>query len=197
MKLMEKKELYRILEKVTAGRKSREAASTYFLGDEKNIKELIGLVFEINDPVAVRASWVLDIVAGNDLAMIFPHLDIFIKGLGTVQNESVMRPLARITEKILTALDSGNDALPANFPDENQHELLLAAAFKWLIGPHKTATKVFAMRCLYFLGKSAPWVHDELCGILKQQYADGSSGYKARARDTLKRLEVHGRHGEG
>ena len=193
LRLMDTDALYLLLEKVSAGKTSREAAARHFYGNRKHIAQLIGFVFEVEDPVSVKASWVLDMVASDDIAIILPGLDHFTKNIHRVCNESALRPLARICERLLAAMDADQPSLAGIKLSGLQHELLLNAAFKWLIGPHKVATKVFAMRCLYYLGKEAPWVHGELREILREQYARETSGYKARARDTLQKLEAFGR----
>ena len=190
---MENESLYATLKKVTAGRSSREAAARVFDGNTQKIQELIRLVFDTDDPVSVKASWVLDLVASADIKVLQPNLEYFAGNLDKVRDESAIRPLARICEKLLTVLDNGQYPEADLTLTDAQHHLILAAAFKWLIGPHKVATKVFAMRCLYFLGKKTPWVHEELQEILKEQYARESSGYKARARDTLQKLEAYKR----
>lgn len=191
---MDNAALYKELESVSASRNSRKAVARYFIGNDKNLKQLISLVFKIDDPVSVRAGWVLDMVAEEDITLMLPFLDYFAAGVGTVENESAIRPLARISEKILTSIFSASMAGSNCLLDDQQHEQLLTAAFKWLIGPHKTATKAYAMRCLYYLGKKDPWVHEELRAILKQHYTGESSGYKARARDTLRKLEAFARN---
>ena len=70
----------------------------------------------------------------------------------------------------------------------NQLEKIMTACFDWLIGPMNIAPKVFAMSSLYYLGFKFDWVHPELKQVLEDNYPNGTSGYRNRAKKTLDKL---------
>lgn len=150
---------------------------------------LIGPLLQIgigkNKALAARAIWVVEYAVKQNPALLMPHLPLLLKNAGQVEDQKVIRPLAKMIEVLLN-LDynqQGSSMIPAE-----EKEQLAALCFDWLIGNHKVAAKVHSMSSLYFLGYDFSWIHRELALILKQHYGKGSAAYKARARKVLSRL---------
>lgn len=158
------------------------------LGNPALLPDLIGICLGRNDAVGSRACWVLEFVCNKDLTRLFPYLGTFTAGLSQLQEESSIRPMAKVCELLaLRFYRPGRDVKP---PLEAHHrEQMAEACFDWLIGPHKVAPKAYSMQALYLLGEEFPWIRPELREVLKLNYAKGSAAYKARARHVLDLLE--------
>lgn len=80
---------------------------------------------------------------------------------------------------------------------KNSNSLLSAKAKKTIsefcldimISEENVATKVYAARTLFELGKAEPWIWDELKSIFEQNYPHESPAYKAAAREILKQIK--------
>ncbi|WP_232226276.1 hypothetical protein [Flavobacterium sp. ACAM 123] len=65
----------------------------------------------------------------------------------------------------------------------------MESCFEWLIDEVlKVATKVYAVRTLFELGKKNNWIYPELKRILSDDYYKHSAAYKAVAREILKKI---------
>ena len=68
--------------------------------------------------------------------------------------------------------------------------LITESCFDWLIKPEvKVATKAYAMRALYLLGKNDDWIYPELENILPLGFPQHSAGYQAAAKDVLTKIK--------
>jgi hypothetical protein len=57
-----------------------------------------------------------------------------------------------------------------------------------LIQDEKVASKVYAMKALFVLGKKYAWIYDELKPIITQDAFEHSYAYQASARNILKKI---------
>ena len=178
-----------LLGKVTASKQAREDAALWVLRNPNVLEELLQLAVDPQQENSVKASWVLDLVVENRIETLNPYLDTFLSGLKRVRDESALRPLARICEQLLLENEIQRGALSVYIGQE-QLNALTAIAFDWLIGPHKVATKVYSMSCLFIIGKQLGWIHPELREVLKRDFGGQSAGYRARARMILKKIEA-------
>ncbi len=142
------------------------------------------------DPLSVKACWVLDLAVEKDPMAFFPYLGQFIGGLGKIRNESAIRPLARICEQVSQRYYASPATERRRLATPKDLEALVAAAFNWLIGPHKVAAKVYSMTTLYHLGLDFNWIHRELELVLEKNYPEESAAYKARARMILAKIKA-------
>nr|WP_299338827.1 adenylosuccinate lyase [Allomuricauda sp.] len=153
---------------------------------------LIQFVFEEDKSDSFNASWVLDHLIRKKLVYILPHMELFTQGLQTMTSESCIRPMAHICEMVTEAYFIKKDETFKQNTTSEQLERIMTICFDWLIGNHKVATKVFAMTSLYYLGFQFDWVHPELKMVLEDTIAEGTSGYKNRAKKTLDKLIILG-----
>lgn len=181
-------QLLKRLDYVDATRKERLAMAEEILETPGLLPDLIGICLGRDDAVGSRACWVLEFVFKKDPARLFPYLEVFTAGLSRLQEESSIRPMAKICEMLaLGYYKPGKGKIP---PLEVRHrERMAEACFDWLIGPHKVAPKAYSMQALYLLGEEFPWIRPELREVLKLNYAGGSAAYQARARQVLGLLE--------
>lgn len=71
-----------------------------------------------------------------------------------------------------------------------QEQQITESCFDWLINENgKVATKAYAIRSLFELGKKYDWIHPELKRILSDDYPKHSPAYKAVAREIFKKIK--------
>ncbi|MFM1879143.1 MAG: hypothetical protein RLZZ241_2009 [Bacteroidota bacterium] len=151
------------------------------------IKILLDVMFEQQNDLGIRASWVLEWICRSNLAIIKTHLNYFCGNLNRLTPDGSKRAAAKICELLSLAWHNKSGSVP-DF-NATHREQLIAACFDWLLGSNTTATKVYSMQSLYCLGHSDSWIHHELKPILIRDYPGSSAGYQARARKLLKLLE--------
>lgn len=171
-----------------ATRRERNAMAREITKDPGQFPSLLEIALRRNDALGSRACWIVEFVCKQDLSILAPYLERFLNGLPGLDQESSIRPMAKICELICEVTVRNDNKAPIRLKPTHQ-ERLIEICFDWLIGDHKVAPKAYSMRCLYLLGKKAPWVVENLKAVLLQNYQDGSPAYKARARQILESIE--------
>jgi hypothetical protein len=69
-----------------------------------------------------------------------------------------------------------------------QQEKLIEICLDWLIGDAKVAPKAYAMYTLSHYTKNQDWIKEELQNIIHKDFANQSAGYKAAAREVLRKI---------
>jgi len=174
---------------VDATREKRTEMAELILGNPTLMSPLVEIALTDDNPISSRACWVLEFTVKQNLSYIFNYLDGFTSGLGEVQLDSSVRPVAKICEILIKAYFSKKANLAQNELTDEHLERMATACFDWLIGDHKVAAKAYSMTSLLLLGRKFDWILPELKMVLEQNYADGSAAYKARARMTLAKIQ--------
>lgn len=177
--------MYQKIESSTAHVKSRVMVSNYAMKHEDHLKELISKAFDINHELHVKAFWSLDLVGEKKLKLLVPYIDAFCEVLPRIKNDSSLRPATRIAMLLVKSNHRKNGI---NLTREQEH-ILIEALIDRLIQDEKVASKTYAMKALFVLGKKYDWIYEELKPILIQDYSNHTSGYKAAARNILKRMK--------
>ncbi len=186
---MTKEQLYEALDYVNHSREKRMEMAMLISKNPNLITPLLEIAFDFDNPVSSKACWVLEFTAKENLAYIFPYLDLFTTNIGLVHLDSSVRPMAKICEFLIIKYFHKTSNEVQKIMTEEQLERIASACFDWLIGEHKVAAKAYSMTSLLLLGRKYDWIHPELKMVLEQNYAAGSAAYKARARHTLKKLK--------
>ncbi len=171
-----------------ATRRQRNAMTREIMEDPSQFPSLLEIALNRNDELGSRACWIVEFVCKKDLAILTPHLERFLEGLPGLDQESSIRPMAKICE-LISESSAGNELSTPTALDPTHRERLIEICFDWLISDHKVATKAYSMRCLYLLGRETPWVMENLKAVLLQNYPEGSPAYRARARQILESME--------
>ena len=186
---MNKAQLYQSLNYVNHSREKRLQMANRISANPHIVTDLMQIAFLVDDPVSSKACWVLEFKAKENLAYLFPNLDLFTENIGKVRFDSSVRPMAKICESLIKAyFHRAQNAARIAISDRHL-ELMTAACFDWLVGDYKVASKAYSMTSLLLLGKKYDWIHPELKMVLEQGYAHGSAAYKARARMTLAKIK--------
>lgn len=148
--------------------------------NETFFPELLALSLDLTNEYHHKACWVLETVLDQRLQLITDYLPEFCSALCGFKNDSATRAVAKVCMFI-----SGHLSLTVI-----QEQQITESCFDWLINTNKkVATKVYATRALYELGKTRKWIYPELKRILTEDYPKHSSAYKAAARNILKKIK--------
>ncbi|WP_291864404.1 adenylosuccinate lyase [Maribacter sp.] len=186
---MNKEALLNALDYVNHSREKRQEMATLILTNPHLIEPLLSIAFTVDNPISSRACWILEFTAKENLSYIFPYLNTFTISLHKVHLDSSVRPMAKICEYLTKSYFSKKET-PCKKHLTNTHlERITSNCFDWLIGDHKVAAQAYSMTSLLLLGRQYDWIYPELRMVLEQNYANGSTAYKARARMTLEKIK--------
>ena len=184
---MNNQDLIGILQGVTnAKRIYRDEAAEAILRNIDLIPKLLDKVYDIEDPLHIKAAWVLELVCLENINLLNPYISEFIRGISTLTHESALRPVSKVCRNWSSYYFKNKPA--ECIISKLEKEQIISCNFDWLIEDHKVATQVFAMDTLYLWGREDKWVHSELKSVLEKNTGTGTSGYKAHARKLLKNL---------
>ncbi len=175
----------------TASRKHRRQAARHFLNTPSDFGQLLQLTFDTSFKYYYKAAWVFEFVVENDFKLLFPYLDFFAANLSKLQNDSAIRPVAKICNKLAIAYVKEQDEVLKNNLSTPHIEQIVNVSFDWLIGDYKVAPKVYAMETLYYFGcldKSNQWIHEALKDIIQKNIHTSSKAYQSRGKKILRIL---------
>lgn len=176
--------MYQKIEQSTAHVKSRVMVSNFAMKNEDNLNELISIAFDINHDLHVKAFWSLEKVCEKKLKLFVPNIDTFCEVLPKIKEDSAVRPATKISMFLAKSNHRKNGI---NLTQEQEH-ILIEALLDRLIQDEKVASKAYSMKALFVFGKKYDWIYEELKPILSQDYSKHSAGYKAAARNILKKI---------
>lgn len=184
---MDKKDLIRCLEDIKNAKRSyRDAAVDFIWQNPELFPLLLKQVFEVTDPLHIRAAWTMELLAAKDISLFDPHSGYFFDNMHKVIHDSSVRPVSKTCRYLVEFKLSDPEKGAAMAP--KQIDKIIESNFDWLIGDHKVATQVHAMDTLMLIGENKKWIREELKLILQRNTATGSKGYQAHARKILKIL---------
>jgi hypothetical protein len=179
-----KSTMYQKIESSTCHVTSRKKVSNFAMKDENYLNEMIEFAFDIDHELHVKAFWSLDLVCENKLKQFVPYIEGFCNILPKIKDDSALRPATRIAY-FLTKSNHRKNGI--SLTQEQEHNLIEALIDR-LIQDEKVASKVYAMKALFVLGKKYDWIHEELKTIISQDYSNHSTAYQAATRNLLKKM---------
>jgi len=179
-----KSQMHQKIESSTCHVASRKMVSNFAMKDENYLSEMIQFAFDIDHELHVKAFWSLDLVCEKKLKQFVPYIEGFCNILPKIKDDSALRPATRIAY-FLTKSNHRKNGI--SLTQEQEHNLIEALIDR-LIQEEKVASKVYAMKALFVLGKKYNWVHEELKTIIEQDYSNHSAAYQAATRNLLKKL---------
>lgn len=169
----------------TAHRPIRDEISGMVMNDASLFPEIMEMALDLKNKNHHKACWSLELVMEEDIKWLKPYLGIFCDTLQKYKHEGAMRSISKIV-----MFASVEDSRHSGFLTTDMRQKMTEACFDWLIGNMKVATKAYAMRALFYLGKKDDWIYPELKVILEQDFANHSAAYKAAAKDLLKKMKI-------
>ncbi|WP_282032267.1 adenylosuccinate lyase [Winogradskyella eximia] len=185
---MTRTELYKELNYVNHSREKRLKYANLVIDHPELVTPLLDILFDVDDKISCRAAWVFEFMCKEKLEAIIPFLDVFTKSMSKVHLDPAVRPVAKVCEYLIKAHYSKTDNAIKSHLTETHKESIIEACFDWMINDEKIAPKAYAMNSLFLLGSEYDWIHPELAIILERDFQMQSSGFKARARQILKKI---------
>lgn len=143
---------------------------------ESYFHELLQLALHEKDPLAWRASWVLD---GSDEfkpGLAQKHIPAIIKALPGLESMGSLRSLLRMLCRY-------------DIPEEKQG-ILIDLCFSYLVSElYPLAVKAHAMMIIYNHVLIYPELKGEFITVIEDQADNNSVGFKTRAKNLIKQLE--------
>lgn len=181
-------QLYDELNFVNHSRANRLKYAHMVIAEPQLIPKLLDILFMVDDKVSCKAAWVFEFMCGEKLENIIPYLDRFTDNMHKVHLDSAVRPIAKVCEYVIKAFYSKTPNSIQSALTVAHRTKIVEACFDWMINDEKIAPKAYAINTLYLLGKDMDWIHPELSLILERDFHMQSSGFKARARHILKKI---------
>ena len=143
---------------------------------ESHFTSLLELAIHEKDPLAWRASWVLD---GSDElkpGLATTYISTIVKALPGLESKGSLRSLLRLLSR-------------HDIPEEEQG-LLIDLCFSYLVSElFPLAVKAHAMMIIFNHVLIYPELKDEFIAVLEDQTENNSVGFKTRARNLMKQME--------
>lgn len=174
-------DLYKRIDISNARTDCRNANLDFILKNRYYLGNLIALGVNLNYKNHFKAVWIIELIAESKTELLIPYTDILCDSFSNYKNHSAIRGMSRVAFFI--------SASPKIALTQNQDEKIIETCFDWLIGEARIAPKVYAMNTLYEFGKKYEWVNEDLKNILKKDFINQSAGYKAAAKEILKKLK--------
>ncbi len=166
----------------------RDDVANFVIENLETFPFLVELTFSDQKEVAIKSSWILELVCLHNINLLAPNIDYFTENLDKPSNESILRPLAKICFLIAEAYFSKTDHQIKSKVTEQHKNKIIEVTFDWLINEHKVANQAYAMDTLFLFGKENDWILNELKLVLEKHIQSGSPGYQVRAKRILKKL---------
>ena len=146
------------------------------IGTKGHFGSLLELALHDKDPVAWRASWVLDGSDEQQPGLATRYIRKIIQALPALESKGSLRSLLRMLCRY-------------DIPEEEQG-LLIDLCFSYLVSElYPLAVKVHAMQIIYNHVLLYPELKDELVTVLEDQMENNTVGFLARGRRLIKQME--------
>ena len=144
--------------------------------DEERFRELIHFIITAEDPLPMRASWVVEGITFKYPEMIKPYTGQLIRNLRKFTHQGTCRNVL----KILSRMD-----IP-----EKYHGILIDICFEWMSEDKRSvAEKVFAMQIIANHLKLYPELSKEFFEVINDQIPKNSPAFTSRACLVRKQLK--------
>ncbi|RXR17859.1 hypothetical protein EQG63_10270 [Flavobacterium amnicola] len=180
-----KSEFYQLLENCTIARKERDKMRNLVIRKPEFIPELCSIAFDLKEDIHIKAYWVLELISEKKLKLLVPYIEDFCETVPKLTDDSAKRTASHI---IFYLAKSNHRANGINLT-QLQETQIIEMCFDWLIRDEKVATKVYAIKALFVLGKKYDWIHPELKNIIQQDYTTHTAAYQAATRIILKKIK--------
>jgi hypothetical protein len=143
---------------------------------ESHFDHLFDLALHEKDPVAWRASWILDVSDERKPGAARKYIPGIVKALPALNSMGTLRSLLRLLTRY-------------PIPEEKQG-LLIDLCFRYLVsGLYPVAVKAYAMQIIYNHVLLFPDLKNELTAILEEHADNNSIAFRARGNNLIKKME--------
>lgn len=172
---------YKRIDTSSASTNSRNGLRDFVLQNPEYLAELCTIALNTNYKNHYKGVWILEMIAETQTELLTDFINTICDAFSTIKNDSAIRGISRVAFFFGTSTKIKLT--------KTQEEKIIEICLDWLIRDERVAPKVYAMKTLGHLGQKNPWINEELCNIINKDYAAQSAGYKAAAREVLKKLK--------
>ena len=172
--------LQKILKNINASIISRFAAYLYIEKYPEELSELVQIAINFKDKKHHKAIWIIETIAERTPIQLVPYFDLVLDACPKYKHESAIRGISRVIYFI--AISESITLV------KNQKDKAIEICLDWLIGDAKVAPKAYAMYTLSHYTKDHEWIKEELRIVINKDFAHQSAGYKAAAKEVLKKI---------
>ncbi|WP_162126339.1 hypothetical protein [Flavobacterium phycosphaerae] len=167
--------------KSNAGTLSRNTLRFFVVKNPEYMSELAAIATDLSNKNHHKAIWIIEMLVEDHPEMLVPYLDRIIETIPKYKHESAIRGMSRVAyflsiSKVISLT-------------ENQKEKLIEICLDWLIGNAKVAPKAYAMYTLCHYAQKEDWIKEELRNIINKDFHHQSAGYKAAAKEVLRKID--------
>jgi hypothetical protein len=173
-------DFYNKIAKSNASTNCRNNLKKMVLNDSDLLVDLIQITTDLSYKNHFKGVWITEMIAETDIALLTPFTQDLIPFFSQCKHQSAVRGTSRIAYFLGTS-----DKITLT---ESEEEKIIETCLDWLIGDAKVAPKVYAMYTLCHFAQKHDWIKDELQNIIEKDFAAQSAGYKAAAKETLRKI---------
>ena len=166
--------------KSNASTNCRNGIRDFVVENPDYMKDLAAYAVDLTNKNQYKAVWIIEMLAETHTTLLVPYIDSICGTISKYKHESAIRGMSRVTFFLSTS-----KTISLN---ETQQEKMIEICLDWLIGDAKIAPKVYAIYTLGHYAKKHDWVKEELQQIINKDFAHQSAGYKAAAREVLRKI---------
>lgn len=174
-------DFFKRIDTSNASTNCRTALRDFVIENPEYLNQLCNLALNTNYKNHYKGVWILEMIAEKQTVLLSDYAEAICDSFSKIKNESAIRGMSRVAYFLGTTTTIKLT--------ENQTEKIIEICLDWLIRDERVAAKVYAMKTLSYYGKTHLWINDELNNIIEKDYAGQSAGYKAAARDVLKKIK--------
>ena len=173
-------EFFNRITKSNASTNCRNGIRDFVLENPEYLKDVVTFGIDLTNKNQYKGVWIIEMLAETHPELLIPFVDQICDVASKYKHESAIRGISRT---ILFLSTSKKISLT-----EEQQEKFIETSLDRLIGDDKVAPKVFAMYALCHFSKEHDWIKEELQNIINKDFAEQSAGYKAAAREVLRKI---------
>ena len=170
---------FKNIDNSNASTNCRNGLRDFVLQNPAYLDELCSFALNIEYKNHYKGVWILEMIAEKQTGLLSGYVDSICSSFASIKNDSAIRGMSRVAFFLGTTTKINLT--------EKQKEKIIEICLDWLIRDERVACKVYAMKTLDYLSGKHPWIKDELHCIIDKDYAAQSAGYKAAAREVLKK----------
>lgn len=166
--------------KSNASTDCRNSIRDFVVENPEHLGELVAFATDLTNRNHYKAVWIIEMLVETHTQMLLPYIDRICETMPKCKHESAIRGMSRTAYFLSTS-----KVISLN---ENQKEKLIEICLDWLIGDAKVAPKAYAMYTLGHYAQKEEWLKDELTTIINKDFYAQSAGYKAAAKEVLRKI---------
>lgn len=172
---------FKRIDRSNASTNCRTALRDFVIENPEYLNELCSIALNTNYKNHYKGVWILEMIAEKQTELLSDYTSVICDSFPNIKNDSAIRGMSRVAYFLGTSTKIQLT--------ESEEEKIIEICLDWFIRDERVAAKVYAMKTLSHLGQKHPWIHDELNNIIEKDYAGQSAGYKAAAREVLKKIK--------